>query len=88
MKNSEVSVIKCKVSKVAALPKVLDTITFSQSGERGQILPLMVVVEKQYYYEVLKTSTENPATTRKCIIMIFLVKKKVDMKYLCQLIHS
>ena len=26
---------------------------------------------------VLKTSTENPATTRKCIIMIFLVTKKV-----------
>ena len=37
---------------------------------------------------VLKNYAEIPATTRKCIVMIFLVTKKVDMKYLCQLIQS
>ena len=33
------------------------------------------------YILVLKTSTENPATTRKGFIMIFLFTQKVDMKY-------
>ena len=63
------------------------SLTLSQSGGGGADYAPDGCCRKTIIL-VLKTSTENPATTRKCIIMIFLVTKKVDMKYLCQLIHS